>query len=313
MRTKRLRLIFLCTLALTLECVTEGLAATEPEPGDPALLTELLVRAEAVARLAKSSPTVAIPAGQFLMGPAHPQNAPAASGMTEPQQRHIWLDAYAIDREEVSLGQYLAWVRQRPSSLPPNLADLETLKLLSHFADVLLSDDRPPDRVLAFWPAFSVTWFEAEAYCRTMGKRLPTEAEWEKAAGGVNGREYPWGHAAPDMGHAVFDRESDGNLPAVAAVDSRRAGRSPYGLHHMAGNVAEWVQDWAGSGSPVSPSERNPTGPAGGERKVLRGGSWRSAPSALRVTARENALPEQRSLAVGFRCAKSPAPPSKRR
>jgi formylglycine-generating enzyme required for sulfatase activity len=308
MRTKRLRLTFLWTLAL----MQGGATAAQPAPADRALLTELLARAEAVAHLAKPSSTVAIPAGQFLMGPARTQDTPAASGMTEPSQRRVWLDAYAIDREEVALGQYLAWVRHQPSSLPPNLADLETLKHLSHFADVLLSDDRPPDRVLAFWPVFSVTWFEAEAYCRAMGKRLPTEAEWEKAARGVKGREYPWGHAAPDMGHAVFGRESNGNLPAVTVVDGLRAGRSPYGLHHMAGNVAEWVQDWASGGSPISLSERNPTGPAGGERKVLRGGSWRSDPSALRVTARENARPEQRSQTIGFRCAKSPAS-SKRR
>ena len=311
MSTKRPRLTFLCTLALTLGCVTEGLSATQPAPVDRALLKELFARAEAVARLAKPSSTVAIPAGQFLMGPAQTQDAPAASGLTEPSQRRIWLDAYAIDREEVSLGQYLAWVRRQPSSLPPNLADLETLRHLSHFADVLLSDGRPPDHVLAFWPVFSVTWFEAEAYCRAMGKRLPTEAEWEKAARGGRDREYPWGHEAPDMRRAIFGRESDRNLPAVTAVGGLRAGRSLYGLHHMAGNVAEWMQDWSGGGSPISLSQLNQAGQAG-SRKVLRGGSWRSGPSALRVAARENALPGQRSQAIGFRCAKSPAP-SKRR
>ena len=253
-------------------------------------------RAEAIAKLTTPAPLVMIPAGRFLMGSPR---LDATFGLrtpydnTEIPQRNIWLDAYAIDRDEVSVSRYLRWWlgldQERSWEWPPWLAETGAV----------------PDRRLATLPVFGVTWFEAEEYCRSNGKRLPTEAEWEKAARGVDGRLFPWGEAEPAARRAVFGRSGDGPIPDVAPVDDFEEGRSPFGLHHMAGNVAEWVQDWSGIDSYVSMPERNPRGPTRGKYKVVRGGSWRSAPVMLRAATRGGALPDRRVSTIGFRCATS--------
>jgi iron(II)-dependent oxidoreductase len=211
---------------------------------------------------------------------------------TEVPQRRIWLDAYEIDRDEVSLGDYLVWRFKNRHAVPPELAQ------------VLAATERIPDATVAAWPALYVSWSEAAEYCRAGGKRLPTEAEWEKAARGIAGQLFPWGRTAPDATRAVFGKDARSAIPPVTPVDSFAEGRSPYGLHHMAGNVAEWVQDWSGIDYYMSMPERNPPGPVGGQYKVVRGGSWRSVPVMLRTATRSGAPPEQRSPMIGFRCAK---------
>jgi iron(II)-dependent oxidoreductase len=182
---------------------------------------------------------------------------------------------------------------------------LDELNELATFADVLLTPPRPSDRELAAWPVFNVTWAEAERYCESLGKRLPTEAEWEKAARGDKGSLYPWGETAPDATRAVFGRRERNALPPVSAVDSPLGGRSPYGLRHMAGNLAEWVRDWFYAVQYAAMPERNPKGPENGFEKVVRGGSWQSAAHELRTAARASAPPGLRSPTIGFRCAKA--------
>ena len=269
----------------------------------------LRTRAATIAHLASPSPRITIPVGWFLMGSPRKDHAPFAIEVpfdnSETPQRRIWLDAYAIDRDEVSLGNYLAGVLRKPRALPPDLAQLEELKELAEFARPLTGSGMPPDRILATWPAFNVSWAEADTYCRSIGKRLPTEAEWEKAARGTKGRLFPWGNAAPDARRAVFGQDTRDALPLMAPVAGVKGGRSPYGLYHMAGNVAEWVQDWSGIDYYVSMPDRNPPGPANGRYKVVRGGSWRSNPAMLRAATRGGAPPEQRAPTIGFRCAKS--------
>ncbi len=252
-----------------------------------------------IAQLAVPSPMIGIPEGWFLMGTIRKDDDPygleAQFDDTEVPQRRIWLDAYEMDRDEVSLAEYLAWL-QRERHTPP-----EELKgLIRH----LVSVHSLPDYVMARWPALYVSWQEAADYCLSRGKRLPTEAEWEKAARGAEGGLFPWGKTKPEWGRAVFRQYHVHEIPLVAAVDSGEEGRSPFGLHHMAGNVAEWVQDWFGTDYYIMMPERNPSGPATGRYKSVRGGSWKSKPAMLRTATRGGAVPDQRAATIGFRCAR---------
>lgn len=228
---------------------------------------------------------VEIPAGWFMMG-SEPREPTAGLWLpydnTESPQRRIWLDRYAIDREEVSVAQYLRWLPDQPDAPAVDLSEITP--------------------AVAVRPMVGVTWNEADRYCRAMGKRLPTEAEWEKAARGDDGRLFPWGDDPPDDRRAVFGR-SAADLGALAPVDTFETGQSPYGLVHMAGNAAEWVADWSGIDWYAVMPERNPTGPARGRYRVVRGGSWRSDPVMLRVATRNGASPETRRETIGFRCA----------
>ncbi|MEX5217530.1 MAG: formylglycine-generating enzyme family protein [Nitrospira sp.] len=161
-----------------------------------------------------------------------------------------------------------------------------------------------PD-ILARWPALYVTWPEASDFCRARGTRLPSEAEWEKAARGNSGDLFPWGQSPPTPQLAIYGQQQAGEIPIVAPVDTGEEGRSPYGLHHMAGNAAEWVEDWFGIDYYATMPDRNPRGPAQGRYKVVRGGSWKSAPVLLRSATRSGAQPEHRTVTIGFRCARS--------
>ncbi|MGH7255127.1 MAG: formylglycine-generating enzyme family protein, partial [Nitrospirales bacterium] len=116
---------------------------------------------------------------------------------------------------------------------------------------------------------------------------------------------FPWGTQPPVPGIAVFDQHHVHQIPLLAAVDGVEDGQSPYGLHHMAGNVSEWVQDWFGFDYYAIMPERNPPGPTTGRYKAVRGGSWRSRAEILRTATRNGASPEQRAPTLGFRCARS--------
>ena len=275
------------------EAASPSVSAFDPPP-------ELARRLTAIGGFAHPSPMVAIPAGWFLMGTNRKDDDPFAPATqfddTEQPQRRIWLDAYEMDRDEVTLAEYLAFLRRQHRQAPAELQQLIWHLITVHFTT---------DPVLAPWPALYVTWAEAADFCEGLGKRLPTEAEWEKAARGSEGNLFPWGQTDPTPELAVFGRHHVHEIPLVAAVDSGEEGRSPYGLHHMAGNVAEWVQDWFGTDYYPMMPERNPQGPAEGRYKVVRGGSWRSHAPMLRAATRGGALPEQRAPTVGFRCARS--------
>ena len=261
---------------------------------------ELTRHLTGIAKLAQPSLMVTIPAGPFLLGSKQVTDDPYGNWKpfddTELPQHRIWLDTYEMDRDEVSLGEYLGFLQQR--KLYPSD---ELQRLIWHVITV----HSIPDQTLARWPALYVTWAEANDLCLAKRARLPTEAEWEKAARGSEGGLFPWGETAPDPTLAMFGQHHVHEIPILSAVDSHEAGKSPYGLHHMAGNVAEWVQDWFGIDYYASMPERNPLGPTSGRYKSVRGGSWKSNQVMLRTATRGGSAPDQRSATIGFRCAQS--------
>jgi len=235
------------------------------------------------------APMVLIPGGSFMMGSndALPNERP---------EHKVTLDAYYIDQYEVTLALYRKFLESGKHESPPTWDD-EAASTVG---------DRP---------AIGMKWADAAAYCQSVGKRLPTEAEWEKAGRGTDGRRYPWGHMQPFVDIANYNRGVWVNeaITLVAVTSGlegmsvrhglKEGGKSPYGLAHMAGNASEWVADWYDREYYQKSPEKNPSGPAQGEKRVLRGGSWADLPQALRVTARFSAEPEFEDRTIGFRCA----------
>jgi formylglycine-generating enzyme required for sulfatase activity len=263
-----------------------------------------------------AAPMVVIPEGSFPRG-----NSPGQGDADEQPQRSIHLSAFYIDRFEVTNRRYQAFLKAMNHRIPEHCCDFSY--------NVWKGTEFPA--VLADHPVVNVDWFDAEAYCKWAGKRLPTEAEWEKAAKGSEGRVFPWGNtwgrtrvnSAPywagkdfataedakawwgDAGAEVIGKKGFQGMLTLP-VTALEQGATPTGLMHMAGNVWEWVADWYdGSYYTVSP-DGNPKGPEGGEYKVTRGGSWLNHQHLLRTTARDGARPSMRNHGTGFRCAQDP-------
>ena len=221
-----------------------------------------------------------VPAGEFVMG--------SVTGDADEQPvRRVYLDAFFIELYQVSVGQYAKFLEATSQAAPPDWS--------------IMNKSRHQNR-----PVVNVDWADANAYCIWAGKRMPTEAEWEKAARGTDGRTYPWGNELPTGFRANSMREKWSNHWVLMPVGMYEEGKSPYGLYDMAGNVWEWVSDWYAPDYYESSPLQNPMGPPTGESKVIRGGSWGSGPKDLRSADRDTHVPSARGLGTGFRCAKTP-------
>lgn len=155
-------------------------------------------------------------------------------------------------------------------------------------------------------PINCVSWEQAQRYCQWRGKRLPTEAEWEKAAFGVTGQRFPWGDAEPSCSYAVLKEGKKGGCgrTTTAPVSSIKGGKSPFGAYDMMGNVWEWVQDKHDESFYRSGPDQDPVNNQTGSNRVIRGGSWGTPPARLESVQRRGLSGATRDDSVGFRCAK---------
>src|SRR5262245_61803051 len=229
---------------------------------------------------------VFIPAGPYLRGRSHslPDDHlkwfPTLLKDDQPA-RQVFVSAFYLDENEVTNGQYLAFVKATGHKAPYNWPKGELPTGKEKF------------------PVVDVSWDEANAYCRWAGKRLPTEAEWERAARGLTeGRRYPWGDDPPSKSNSRFD-SVDG------PGEVKQFQPNYFGLYDVAGNVWEWCGDWYAKDYYASAPERDPPGPASGLYRTLRGGSWADEAKFLTCAHRSWARPAERSPNIGFRCAQS--------
>ena len=210
--------------------------------------------------------------------------------------KQVFVDTFWMDVYEVTNSQYLEFVLA--TGHRPALDEACTTDACRE--GNLWKGKSFPKRI-ARQPVTQVNWYDADAYCRFRGKRLPTEAEWEKAARGPNGRQYPWGNASP-KGRATYQKKWLGAF-TMTPVGTYPHGVSMYGVHDMAGNVWEWVDDWYHRNYYARGSKIEPKGPASGDFKVVRGGSWVNYADTLRSALRRWSRPQVQFNDTGFRCA----------
>ena len=314
--------IFLVLLLLI--CSGAYLASIYPKPtptaGSTMVPTPTRTPTSAASPTVKPTPTVTpsatpvpqmvhIPAGVFTQGstsaqidavyqeckagpPEHVKGLCWRPTVEQPQHR-VYLDEFYIDKHEITNAQYGECVKAQVCA-PPSRERSNTRS--SYFGDPTYAE----------YSVIYVTWHDASTYCQWTGKRLPTEAEWEKAARGEYGMQWPWGDS--------FSPEKANVRPSGVAPDtgdtfrvgSYPEGASPCGAMDMTGNVSEWVADWYDKQYYERAPLENPKGPSSGKEKVIRGGSWNSNFFMARPTHRAHALPNNAYFDIGFRCVRSP-------
>lgn len=254
---------------------------TPPPPTDTPTITPTLGIGSTMKSETDDMTMVYVPAGEFLMGPA---------------KIKIYLDAFWIDQTEVTNAMYSRCVEE--GACPP--PSRETYK--------------NPD--YAQHPVMWVNWFQAQAYCHWTNQRLPSEAEWEKAARGTDGRMYPWGNDPPasnlvnicdeNCSYIWKDKTVNDGYKKTIPVGTLTYGASPYGAMDMAGNVWEWTADWFDEKAYYVPPTANPSGAQYGRTRVIRGGSWTDLDKYIQTFHRDDLVPQYTLYNIGFRCALTP-------
>ena len=255
------------------------------------------------AKLPAHDDMVKIPAGTFLMG--SDKKVDRNAYLPEFPQRKVYLDAYEIDKFEVTTVQFLKFVLA--TNRPP-LIDWQY-------------DGGNFQETMASHPVMHVSWFDADAYCKWAGKRLPTSAEWEKAARGEDGRIYPWGNEPAGLSRANFGRTGLSGpvrdrperlllYPPIISVDKYENAVSPYGVYQLSGNVAEWTADWYDPNYYKKAPDRNPKGPDKGTQRAFRGGGWIDSTPSVPPAQRNGTEPNTKMNWLGFRCARDMKEPA---
>lgn len=231
---------------------------------------------------------VFVPAGDFKMGSEIENN------INEFPEHIVYLDAFWIDQTEVTNDQYQQCVIAGACSPPSDFSNYQRA-------------DYYNNKEYESFPVSFVSWFQAKEYCEWAGRRLPTEAEWEKASRGTEGFDYPWGNEAPSYELLNYKGTAGQKNPLAGTtkVGSYKHGASPYGAMDMAGNVNEWVADWYDQYFYEQSPYSNPQGPPDGDRRVVRGGDWDTYDSVIRSSYRLSAYPDFESSNIGFRCVES--------
>jgi len=252
---------------------------------------------------------VFVPAGEFLMGSAE---SDLAANDDEKPQHTVYLDEFWIDKTEITTAQYQQCIEAGICTAPRSTG--------VDFQQCVDAGICPPLKTEEgvslenLFPVVGATWDQANAYCHWVGARLPTEAEWEKAARGTDGRIYPWGNVFDGTRVNFCDRNCvadnrdfayDDGFRYVAPTGNFPAGASPYGALDMSGNVWEWTADWYDANAYSTSAYKNPTGPEIGLQRVIRGGSWSYPSKSLRVARRHREVPTTSHENSGFRCVMS--------
>ncbi len=234
---------------------------------------------------------VCIPAGEFLMGS---DESDKVAKDDEKPQRRVYLDDYWIDQTLVTNAMFVCFLNERGNQKEDHSNwYYDFFNPIKQNNGVWLVETG-----LEHHPVVGVTWFGARAYANWVGRKLPTEAQWEKAARGTDGRLYPWGNLEPN--HSLVKYNS---ISGTTPVGSYPSGASPYGLLDMAGNVWEWCQDWFDADYYKKGLRKNPLGSKTGETRVTRGGCWTNMAWSLRSACRDMVGPNVANLRIGFRCA----------
>ena len=278
---------------------------------------------------------VCVPAGEFLMGSTASEvdealalcqkyydNCDRSWSTVELPQHRVDLDAFWMDQTEVTNAKFAQFVAETNHQTEAEKRGTSSAWTGSEWHDISGADWRHPHGPetsidgLAEHPVVQISWEDAKAYCQWAQRQLPSEAQWEKAARGTDGRSYPWGNETPtdnlvnyaDGNLNVYwaDKDVNDGYETTAPVGSYPSGASPYGALDMAGNAWEWVNDWYDSNYYSISAESNPTGPPSGDSRVQRGGSWHHHWLGMRTSMRVYNYPDRCTDYFGFRCGVFP-------